>query len=336
MTARFRFGDALLHVSCQQGNLLAWIDSYLGPFFPLTATGVPARDWTLRVFSKRTDVARAAKTFALGANGIVQESESGSSWFSSEPNQWFVKQADLETGGPTSYFSLNPARRLVDLAVWGDHLEAPYILGRLCRSILMSEACGQGWVPIHGACFILRGRGVLVLGPKGAGKTTFLCTAAKKLSASFVSNDRVLLRSDGVRAHGLPHSAGVRRDLLRRLDLPMASDYYWQEGSGEKIRFLVTDLCGRLGCNINSECEISVALFPKYRPGPLRITPLSSAQVRERLQKNQLRTLCEYLPLWDQLAPQPLLGVPTLTRALEVEYEERDVVTILRTVCDDF
>lgn len=51
---------------------------------------------------------------------------------------------------------------------------------------------------VHGSCVALNGRGLLILGPSGSGKSA-LALALMGMGAALVSDDRTLLRRDGDR-----------------------------------------------------------------------------------------------------------------------------------------
>lgn len=77
-----------------------------------------------------------------------------------------------------------------------------------------------GTATVHASCVALDGRGVLILGPSGSGKSS-LALALMAFGARLVSDDRVALRRDGPRLiaaapeaiHGLIEARGV--GLLR-------------------------------------------------------------------------------------------------------------------------
>ncbi len=95
---------------------------------------------------------------------------------------------------------------------------------RLVRSALMRVvremamvACHRGdGLLVHGAAFAVDARGVVLAGPKRAGKTTLLLHALQAAGTAFVANDRVLLhREDGrLRLRGMPTVVKLRPSTL--------------------------------------------------------------------------------------------------------------------------
>ncbi|MBI1758166.1 MAG: hypothetical protein HYR62_02925 [Actinobacteria bacterium] len=95
---------------------------------------------------------------------------------------------------------------------------------RLVRQVMTAQLLAGGAVYAHGAAFIHQGIGVLVLGHKGAGKTTTLLTALGVLGADFVTNDRLLLRHHGTDITGLAWPMHLRVSAETLLALPGRAD----------------------------------------------------------------------------------------------------------------
>ena len=77
-------------------------------------------------------------------------------------------------------------------------------------------ARAQGLVPLHAACVGARGRGVLLMGESGAGKTTAALHCLLQ-GLEFVSEDSVFVTPDSLLATGLANFLHVRTDSLRPL-----------------------------------------------------------------------------------------------------------------------
>lgn len=74
----------------------------------------------------------------------------------------------------------------------------------------------QGFVPLHAACIGRRGRGVLVMGESGAGKTTAALHCLLR-GCDFVAEDSVFVDPVSMRATGVGNFLHLRRDALRFL-----------------------------------------------------------------------------------------------------------------------
>jgi hypothetical protein len=72
-------------------------------------------------------------------------------------------------------------------------------------------------VPLHAACVGRRGRGLLLVGDSGAGKST-TCLAAALAGMELLSEDSVFVAPGRMLATGLPNYLHLRRDGLRFVD----------------------------------------------------------------------------------------------------------------------
>jgi energy-coupling factor transporter ATP-binding protein EcfA2 len=105
-----------------------------------------------------------------------------------------------------------------------DVQSAWYWAARLVRQAMTAQLLAAGAVYAHAAAFSHRGRGVLVTGHKGAGKTTTLVTSLRLLGANYLTNDRLLLRREGGELVGRPWPAHLRVGIGTLLALPELAD----------------------------------------------------------------------------------------------------------------
>lgn len=80
----------------------------------------------------------------------------------------------------------------------------------------------QGLIPLHAACVGSRGRGVLLMGESGAGKSTAALFSLLH-GLEFLSEDSVFMTPDTLLATGVANFLHVRGDLLRLLPPAQAS-----------------------------------------------------------------------------------------------------------------
>ncbi len=97
---------------------------------------------------------------------------------------------------------------------------AQYWAARLVRQAMTAQLLAAGAVYVHAAAFSHRGRGVLVAGHKGAGKTTTLVTGLQLLGADYVTNDRLLLRQESGQLVGRPWPMHMRVGVGTLLAMP--------------------------------------------------------------------------------------------------------------------
>lgn len=101
---------------------------------------------------------------------------------------------------------------------------AQYWAPRLIRQVMTAQLLAAGAVYAHAAAFSHQGRGVLVTGHRGAGKTTTLLTSLRLLGGDYVTNDRLLLRRESGELVGRPWPAHLRIGVGTLLALPELAD----------------------------------------------------------------------------------------------------------------
>lgn len=78
----------------------------------------------------------------------------------------------------------------------GDLDAARFFAARLVRQAMTAQLLEHDAVYAHTAALVRADRGLLIAGPKGAGKTTTLLSILRLMGGDFVTNDRLLLRHD--------------------------------------------------------------------------------------------------------------------------------------------
>ena len=102
---------------------------------------------------------------------------------------------------------------------------------RIVREIAMARAWTRTRMVLHAAAVAIGGRGVLIAGPKRAGKSSLLIHCLRAPGAAYVSNDRTLLSLAGPvpTGRGMPAIVSVRRgtlDLFPELSRSVARHKY--------------------------------------------------------------------------------------------------------------
>lgn len=158
----------------------------------------------------------------------------------------------------------------------------------------------QQLVPLHGACVGVQGRGVLLMGPGGAGKST---VALQCLSDGFdfLSEDSVLVAPGRMLATGASNFLHVRSDSLRwvasrRAAATIRRSPVITRRSG--VRKYEVDLRGGRFRIAQSPLSIQSIVFLSARSanGAALLTPLSRKDVQERLAREQ--AYATGLPQW--------------------------------------
>ena len=178
-------------------------------------------------------------------------------------------------------------------------------LSSVVRELATNHAQRAGDLLLHASAFAVDGRGVVIAGPKKAGKTTLLVHALHRGSPEYVSNDRVLITAEAsVRAIGVPTVVRLRRGTLdlfpalarsleasgyeHRLTLDEAADHREPRSvspSGAR-RVTHAQLCRVLDVRARAECAVAALVFPRIteEPGAFTVRRLAPADVVARLE----------------------------------------------------
>ena len=118
-----------------------------------------------------------------------------------------------------NYVAISPRQRQALIVASEDMLAFPYHLRyELVEfAVYILAARCLGLVPLHGACVGRHGRGVLLLGDSGAGKTT-LALHGLLHGLDFLSEDAVFVQPEAMLATAVTNYVHVKRDALNLVD----------------------------------------------------------------------------------------------------------------------
>jgi hypothetical protein len=200
----------------------------------------------------------------------------------------------LGSATPSSTFVvLCPKERTGLVSVSGEMMRFPYHLRyEVIEFAVFTLACrAQGLVPLHAACVGLHGRGILLMGPTGAGKSTLALQCLLE-DFDFLAEDAVFVAPDSMRATGTANFLHVRADSLQWLGRSRARSIISrspviQRRSG--IEKFEVDL--RRGKFHLAKTPLKIAgvafLSPRSAGKGPQVRPLSESDTRARLQREQ-------------------------------------------------
>jgi hypothetical protein len=118
-----------------------------------------------------------------------------------------------------NYVTISPQQRQALVVVSEDMLAFPYHLRYELiefATFVLATRC-VGLVPLHGACLGREGRGILLFGDSGAGKTT-LALHGLLHGLDFLAEDAVFVQPENLLATGIANYVHVKADGLRFVD----------------------------------------------------------------------------------------------------------------------
>ena len=344
LVRHFGYRGIQIRVECPYETHLQWLDEFLQPWFTSEDDG--PWSWrvvfsddrgayeTLRRRGPRRDGA-LLDCFALDAAVLRLPA-----WTSDEGTTTvFEERASV-------FFSVDSRVRTVRVVAGTPYAWQRIGLMRVVRELAMNHALRSDALFLHASASVLGRDGIVVTGPRSAGKTTLLVYLLSR-GARFVANDRVLVSVDdaGVRLHGMPTLVAVRPGTFdffppfrdRLLASAYATAWTLAEARAlpppdartvgdEKTDVTPAQFLDLLGARATPACEAGVVLFPRVTPavGDFALERLDPADAAHRFRPSLLG-----VPPWRKTAdvfssptdPEPL--APARLSALCRELAER-------------
>lgn len=182
---------------------------------------------------------------------------------------------------------------------------------QILRGLLLGMEMRAGKSPLHGAVLEHNGRGILLAGPKGAGKTSFTVGALRNLAGCrYVTNDKSVV-DDRLRAHALPYSAAVAPGTLSAAPELADGEGRWSDG---KLMIWPAAFAARLDCQVTAAVRIDEVWLCSIDldAASVRIEARPGAEVAARGLEAMTAFSHAMSPLWlfDLLGWTPRTGVP--------------------------
>jgi len=300
----FAYNGLTIRVYSGNPSHLSWLEEFLSPQFQLLGEGtsecivsLTGDDQLFReVFRRgaRSDGGRV-DCFALDSNLVRLPL-----WQSLSPDQ-IIFDPQFRV-----FYVVNPGGAETEMLTRANSLAARISLMRVTREFAMNHSHRAGCLIIHGSAFVVGDRGVIIAGPKRAGKTTLLIHALRGGAAAYLSNDRVVASFDGTAPmlRGMPTVVTIRRqtlemfpDLLDRLlersyrsrlslsELKEGRFQPVQPGENGDFYLNPAQLCALLEVVSVAQAQAEAMVFPRVtgRAGTIEIEQLSVEAAASRL-----------------------------------------------------
>ena len=289
-----QYGDFSVAVSSDEGSHLSWLEEFLAPSFRVQQRGAVPGSTANCTIVLSSDQDRYARLLARGPSGALVDTYALDTRIVALPawNYNGTSRAVLDEESGAFYVVDAAARQIEILAPCHEPLSGTGCALRIAfmravREVTMQHTRRVGAL-MHAAAFTLDDGGILVVGPKRAGKTTLLTYALTAAAAALVANDRVLVRTEVGQTliRGMPTILTLREGMLeffprirtRLLDRGLHIGVTVQEAmrranSGSPIRvrppkdgrFAITgkQLCEAVGSTQIAETKLAGILFPR-------------------------------------------------------------------------
>jgi len=199
---------------------LEWLGENLGPSFCSAVAEPP-----LRLVTKIVDPERHRALLHLGpAFPVEQVTCFGFDGHGGECTRWSVPTATLYDHELGVFYQLNEEGSRVEVVAPSSRPSTRIALLRLVREFSTHHLAAQGAVHLHAAALEHDGRGILIVGPKRAGKTSLLIHCLGEAGSLFIANDRAGVSSDSRlrwRLGGMPTVISIRPGTLELINRPL-------------------------------------------------------------------------------------------------------------------
>lgn len=175
----------------------------------------------------------------------------------------YVLEGDALEHHPGAY-AVTVRDRHIDLFLHSESAQRHEYPLRLIREAMMRTYEDASGVIFHAAAADVNGDGVMVCGPRTAGKTTTLACLLRRPDAALLSNDRVIVHNDRLVAVPLPvptgHGTAQAFPQLGRLRIsPMHATF----GSTDKYAFTALEFATAFGAGLAPATTLRLVVVPR-------------------------------------------------------------------------
>jgi hypothetical protein len=285
-----------------------WLDENLAPSFCALATEPAAR-----LVTKVVDPARHRGLLDRGpASPLAQVTCFGFDGHGGACTVWNATPTTLYDDELDVFYQLDGDRRRVEVVAPSARPSTRIALLRLVREYATHHLAAEGAVLFHAAALGYDGRGMLIVGPKRAGKTSLLIHGLGEPGSTFIANDRAVVSRDpcdGWRLGGMPTVISIRPGTVELLPRPgfsaarrwsarmtlseaLAATVDRPPASGSQpLSISPRQLCHALGVGRVESAPLRAIVFPRVDAGRdgLHVERLSADEAGQQLRLHRLK-----------------------------------------------
>jgi hypothetical protein len=232
------------------------------------------------------------------------------------------------------------ARHSTDyIVITSDESDAMMNVARHVREIGYRRAQNRGWTCLHASAAAINGRGVLIVGDSGAGKSSLALAIATSSKGAFLSNDRTMIAATSantLKAIAMPGPIRLNGGTLDALGLNHAREWVlarpkpdrgsdWKEFHGaKKLQILPAEWYKQTGTPLSSEMPVDLVIFPEVMPNSndIEVLSLDASRTREQLAAQCMSPrdnvyVCDWLGIRDSTAATERRHVANLLDLLQ-------------------
>ena len=284
-----------------------WLEENLAPGFCALATEPAAR-----LVAKVVDPARYRRLLDRGpASPLTQITCFGFDGHGGACTMWNATPTTLYDDELDVFYQLDGESRRVEVVTPSARPSTRIALLRLVREYATHHLAAEGAIQFHAAALGHDGRGMLIVGPKRAGKTSLLIHGLGEPGSTFITNDRAVVSRDardGWRLGGMPTVISIRPGTVELLPKSGFSDARrWSArmtlsealaatvdgppaSASRPLSISPRQLCHALGVGRVDSAPLRAIVFPRVDAGRegLHVERLSADEAGERLQSHRL------------------------------------------------
>ncbi len=304
----FEYNGHVVAVNDEANHVCTWLGEFFAPWF---CESTRPADWHVLFEVNPTDFEVTRSRFSRSADRIRCFTLDGH--FASHPMVLDTENCRLILDQQYEViYRVDTAHRRVRVLDREARGASRSAVMRVVRELATTHCLAEGQLHLHGSAVSLEEKALIAVGPKRAGKTTFLLRMLREAQAEFISNDRLFLDTARREVRGMPTVIRLRSATLNSMPWLMkpfrSRPYSWRETVGEYrphtgrrdrriakaetngVSLTPAQFCKLTDARLIRQATLGAIIFPEpLGNGKMRFQALSTRQSLARLHASVLR-----------------------------------------------